>query len=35
MAEFNGQFAPIEIPPTVVADVDNDYDLPYSAPVFE
>lgn len=37
--EFKEQFdeanAPIQIPPEVTDDIDNDFDLPWSPPVFE
>jgi len=33
--EFDANNPTIEIPAEVVDDIDNDYDLPYSAPSFE
>lgn len=33
--EFDANNPTIEIPPEVVDDIDNDYDLPYSPPVHE
>ena len=37
--EFKEQFdetnAPIQIPADVIDDIDNDFDLPWSAPTFE
>ena len=39
MDEFNEQFEennpPIVIPPEVADDIDNDFDLPWTAPVFD
>lgn len=39
MDEFNEQFdennPPITIPPEINDDVDNDFDLPWTAPVFD
>lgn len=35
MVDFNTNNPPIEIPAEVVEDIDNDYDLPYTAPTFE
>jgi len=35
MVDFNTNNPPIEIPAEVEEDIDNDYDLAYTAPVFE
>jgi len=35
MVDFNATNPTIEIPSEVVEDIDNDYDLPYTAPTFE
>jgi hypothetical protein len=35
MTEFNTTHPEIEIPDQVKVDIDNDFDLPYSAPSFE
>lgn len=35
MTEFNTTHPEIEIPDPVKDDIDNDYDLPYTAPSFE
>jgi len=35
MTEFNTTHPEIEIPDPVKVDIDNDYDLPYSAPSFD
>lgn len=35
MVDFNTNNPPIEIPDEVVEDIDNDYDLAYTAPTFE
>ena len=34
MATFDEANAPIEIPPEVNDDIDNDFDLPYTPPTF-
>lgn len=33
--QFDETNAPIQIPPNVVDDIDNDFDLPWSAPTIE